>query len=40
MLFEILEDVMWRLEHNTKKMLWECFIVVFSGVSTQKILIP
>ena len=27
------------LERFTKKMLWEYFIVVFSGVSTQKILV-
>ena len=39
MSFEILDDVMWWLERITKKMLWECFIVVFSGVSTQRILV-
>ena len=39
MLFEILDRVTWRLERITKKMLWEYFIVVVSGVSTQRILV-
>ena len=39
MLFEILDKVTWWLERITKKTLWEYFIVVFSGVSTQRILI-
>ena len=39
MLFEILDRVTWRLERITKKMLWEYFIVILSGVSTQRILV-
>ena len=39
MFFEILDKVTWWVERITKKMLWEYFIVVFSGVSTQRILV-